>query len=296
MTFIVLDTYSTYRRLLAARDAAEREAIFSAELVQPFAGLVAIMGGGGDGAGMFRQWGMSPDMFAGPQAEQTARHVEALAAADAWNKAARALDDGQAAFAHVTDRVPQRDVVFGLMLADLSNVPLQRGYSGFGAIPGWIMTIYGVPDDYNLYRLQAATVHELHHNLLARVFPVNMMTWTVGEYMVMEGLAESFAAELYGEDTIGYWVTDFDYSRLEDTKRRIRDALDVTGFNQIRGYIFGDDMAGVSGIQKVGVPAFAGYAIGYHLVQAYLKRTGKCVADATFIPARQIIAESGYLD
>ena len=295
MKFTILDTHAAYRQMLAAPDAATREAIFRDELVKPFEGLTRIMGGG-DPLAVFRQWGMSPEQFSGEQGQQMARHLETLAAADAWTKAAQALNDGAAAFASYTDRLAVQAIVFGLLLCEMGNVPSQRGYSGFGGIPGWIMTVYGVPDDYNLQRIQACTVHELHHNILAQVFPINMRSWTVGEYMIMEGLAESFAAELYGEDKIGFWVTEFDNSRLAETKRVIHQGLDVTGFNRIRGYIFGDELAGHSGIEKAGVPAFAGYALGYWTVQAYLKRTGKCVAEATFVPARQIIEESSFFE
>jgi uncharacterized protein YjaZ len=291
MDFHILDTESIYRRLLAAPNAAEREAIFRAELVEPFQGLVNRMGGG-DGLASFAQWGMKPEQFTG-ESDLTS-HLETLAATDAWGRAARALERGWAAFADYADRIPTERIVFGLMLVDMSAVPGQRGYSGFGAIPGYIMTTYGVPDDYNLVRVEAATVHELHHNLLNAVFPRNFMfEATVADYMVMEGLAESFAAELYGEDKIGFYVTEFDESRLDETIASFKGAFDKTGFNTLRAYIFGDAIAEYSGLQAVGVSPFAGYALGYRVVQAYLKRTGKRVADATFVPTSEIIAESG---
>ena len=294
MQFQIVDTEHAYRRLLAAPDAAARERIFSEELIAPFSGLVQFFGG--DGMATFAAWGMSPEQFAGDRREQMAEIVETLAAHDAWNKAAQALEDGRAAFARHANRIPLDSIVFGLYVADMSNVPLQRGYTGFGGIPGWIMTVYGVPDEYNLYRIQAATAHELHHNIRGAVFPGNMMTATVGEYMIGEGLAESFAAELYGKDRIGFWVADFDESRLEEARQVIGGALDVTGFDEIRGYIFGDTLAAHMGLPKAGVPDFAGYAIGYRVVQAYLKRTGKDVVEATFVSPRDIIAQSEFFD
>ncbi len=290
MHFHILDTESTYRRLLAAPDAAAREAIFRAELIEPFQGLVNIMGGG-DGLAAFAQWGMSPEQFADAS---LAPSLDALASADAWARAARALEMGWTAFAPYADRIPTERIVFGLMLNDMSGVPGQRGYSGFGALPGYIMTTYGAPDAYNLARVEGATVHELHHNLLSAAFPRSFMfETTVADYMVMEGLAESFAAELYGEDKIGFYVTEFDDTRLDETITAFASALDKTGFNTLRAYIFGDPMAAYSGYQPVGVPLYAGYALGYRVVQAYLKRTGKRVAEATFAPTADIIAGSG---
>jgi uncharacterized protein YjaZ len=292
MNYTILNTEQTYRSMLAVSSDAEREAIFRKELVEPFSGLIALMGGG-DGVAKFRQWKISPDLCAGEYAASTQLHLDTLAAANAWEQSKEALEKGLQAFHGFS--VPERDLVFALMLADLANTPLQRGYSGFGAIPGWIMTIYGIPDAYNLERVQACTVHELHHNILARIFPMQMHAWTVGEYMIMEGLAESFAQELYGEDKIGYWVADFDMAQMPFVKEKFRTALDTTGFSTIRGYIFGDEFAGAEyGIERVGVPALSGYALGYHTVQAYLQRTGKSVVEATFVPAREIIQESHF--
>jgi uncharacterized protein YjaZ len=114
--------------------------------------------------------------------------------------------------------------------------------------------------------------------------------------MLTEGLAESFAAELYGQDKIGFWVTDLDESRLEETRRIIGGALSATGFDTIRSYIFGDTLSEHAGRAQVGVPAFAGYAIGYRVVQAYLKRTGQSIVEATFVPPQDILAGSGFFD
>lgn len=299
MQFSILETQSTYRRLLAEDDAAVREQIFRAELVEPFVGLTRVFGGM-DPLAMFAQWNMRPDAFAPDQREAMRARLDALASANAFARAATALERGWAAFAPYHDRIRHDAITFALLLCDLSALPMAAGYSGFGAIPGWIMTLYDTPTPDNLKRVEACTVHELHHNLAAGSdsgVNFNMMSITVGEYMVMEGLAESFAAELYGADSIGPWVTAFDGSRLEDTRQMFKDALHLTGFNEVRRYIFGDDvMAAHSGSAGIGVPRYAGYALGYQLVQAYLQRTGQSVVEATYTPSAEIIAESGFFD
>jgi uncharacterized protein YjaZ len=288
MDFHVVDTESAYRRLLDAPDAETREAIFRQELVEPFIGLARFFGG--DGPAVFAQWGMTPEQFSEGKREQMAAVIDAVAGANAWQRAAQALEVGRAAFTAYADRIPLDRVIFGLFIADMSATPQARGYTGFGGIPGWIMTVYGEPDEYNLRRVEAATVHELHHNILGASNPqaVNMRQVTVGDYMILEGLAESFAAELYGADTIGPWVTEFDDADLEHAVTRFREGLGVTGFNEVRRYIFGDPGAGL--------PIYAGYALGYRVVQAYLKRAGKHVVEATFVPARTIIAGSGFFE
>ncbi|MCB0032906.1 MAG: hypothetical protein KDE51_02710, partial [Anaerolineales bacterium] len=50
------------------------------------------------------------------------------------------------------------------------------------------------------------------------------------------------------------------------------------------------------GTEPLGMPDYGGYAVGYRVVQAYLRRTGKTIQEATFVPAAEIVAESGYFD
>ena len=83
---------------------------------------------------------------------------------------------------------------------------------------------------------------------------------------------------------------------LEATKTIFREGLRRTGFNVIRGYIFGGEIAEQMGFEKVDVPLYAGYALGYKVVQAYVKRTGKGVVETSFVPAEEIITESRFFD
>ena len=53
-------------------------------------------------------------------------------------------------------------------------------------------------------------------------------------------------------------------------------------------------MKSFDGSESTGIPAFAGFAIGYHAVQAFLKRTGIAVEKATLIDGETVIKESGY--
>lgn len=292
MKFNVIDTENIYRRLLDTPDAASRAVMFNDELVAPFSGLAKVFGM--DGQTAFKMWGMAPDLFGGDHRDKLRATIETMAAANAWGRAAEALAEGAAAFAKYADRIPQNPITFGLMLADMSAAPWSKGYTGFGAIPGWVMTVYGEPSEYNLARVKPATAHELHHNIFGAVFPNKPMIATVGEYMIGEGLAESFAAELYGAELTGPWVTDFDEARLEETRRLFADALHITGFDEVRKYIFGDVMADFMNWPKTGIAPLAGYAIGYRVVQAYLQRTGKSVVETTFVPAWEIIEESRF--
>lgn len=295
MEFNIIDTEAIYRRLLDTSDAAEREAIYRTELLAPFEGMFRIFGGG-DPIAMARGWTLyTPEDFAGDARLAITSVLDRLAAYDAWDKTAAAIQRANAAFAPYADRIPLRQVTVALVVADARRaIPLDRGYTGFGGIPGYVLVVYNDPNDYNLPRLGGAAVHELNHNVRFSAFPFNPMAVTVGEYIVAEGLAEAFAVELYGEGVVGYYVTDFDDDELATARRVIGGALDVSGFDAVRGYIFGDTISAHMGRPKAGVPDYAGYAMGYRVVRQYLARTGKTAAEATLVPAQEIIAQSGF--
>lgn len=166
-------------------------------------------------------------------------------------------------------------------------------YGGFGAMAGRIMTTVW-PTDYSVTRLPGATAHELNHNVRFVYEPFNPMTTTVGQYIVAEGLGEGFATELFGEELLGPYAQALNTAQLAVTRDRIGAAIDVSGFDVIRGYIFGDWAAEQFGYAPQGLPDFAGYAVGYQVVRAYCARTGLTVAEATFRPWHEIVEQSGY--
>jgi uncharacterized protein YjaZ len=147
------------------------------------------------------------------------------------------------------------------------------------------------PTDENLPRLPSLVAHEFHHKVRLACEPWSEQT-TLGDYIVLEGLAEAFAAELYGEERIGPWVTTLSVAELDQARRVIGAAHEASG--DIRGYVFGDTVADRFGITPVGLPFCAGYAVGYQLVRAYLRYSGKSAVAATSIPSAQIIRESAY--
>lgn len=209
---------------------------------------------------------------------------------DALHAAIEALDPAGHGF-------PLDRVRFTLVLADpkplLSN-PRAGDYTGVVGRDG-LLWVQAWPTEYNLPRLPAAAAHEFHHSIRFRVEPFVVDRTTVGQYVVIEGLAEAFAAELLGEDKVGPWTAALSDAELTAVRPRFREALDVTGFDVIRGYVFGDWAAEWAGYQKQGLPDFAGYAIGYRLVREYLKRSGRTAAEATYLPWREIVEGSRYL-
>ncbi|WP_442603948.1 DUF2268 domain-containing protein [Paenibacillus sp. KN14-4R] len=181
---------------------------------------------------------------------------------------------------------------FGLYIADPKKLELQQGYCGFGGIPGYIqVTIY--PNSYNVPRLPALIAHEFHHNIRFSYFDWDHGNVTVGDYLIIEGLAESFARELYGEDQLGPWVTSFDKEDFEYSLEVMKDALHIKGFAEVSSYMFGDTFAKEQGYPPVGLSPFAGYAVGYQVVQSFMKTNHVGIREASLLGTDEIIHNCG---
>ncbi|HLI70223.1 MAG TPA: DUF2268 domain-containing putative Zn-dependent protease [Ktedonobacteraceae bacterium] len=296
MEITIYDTLSAMRAVIAA-PISERRAVYRERLIEPLRDYWHIA--------MRRINPQAPDDEATAMAmmwnvdleADLAEHRQALDRLeqfDAWHKADEALKLAAQTF-DATGRSCAEDHITGLLFLgnprDRIFMDLNRGYAG-AQLPGYVVLPIW-PNDYNLPRIPAALVHEFNHRVRLTHEPWTMQT-SVGQYIVLEGLAESFAAELYGPEFIGPWVSTLNTEETERSKAIISQALDVTGFDKIRAYIFGDETAKQWGLPELGLPHCAGYTIGYQVVQAYLSRTGKTATEATFVPYAEIIEESGF--
>lgn len=211
----------------------------------------------------------------------------------------QALQTAQSTLNHCIDFIEKNNINisadelrFGMYIADPKKLELQKGYCGFGGIPGFIqVSIY--PNSYNIPRLPAVIAHEFHHNIRFSYFDWDHGNVTVGDYLIIEGLAESFAKELYGEDLLGPWVTSFDKEDLEYSKEVIKDALDIKGFAEVSSYMFGDTIAKEQGYQPVGLSPFAGYAVGYQAVQSFMETNNVGIVEATLLGTDEILSNCG---
>ncbi|MBE1556905.1 DUF2268 domain-containing protein [Sporosarcina limicola] len=189
-------------------------------------------------------------------------------------------------------KVNADEIRFGLYVSDPQKLKLQKGYTGFGGIPGFI-TVNIYPNDYNLPKIPAVIAHEFHHNIRFSYFDWDHGNVTVGDYLVIEGLAESFAKELYGTEHLGPWVTSMDKDDLEYSIHVIGESLDVKGFAEVSSYMFGDEIAKQEGYQSVGLSFGAGYAVGYEAVQSFMKRQNKTIYETTLLSSGEIINGCG---
>lgn len=217
--------------------------------------------------------------------------VEKLKQIDALRVAQKTLEECYIVIGKHNLKINAEELRFGMYLADPAVLSSQNNYCGFGGIPGFIHTTI-LPNDYNTPRLPSLIAHEFHHNVRMSYFDWKYGDITVGDYIIIEGLAESFAKEMYGEEWIGSWATleenDLDYS-IEVFK----DALDVKGFAEVSSYLYGDTFAKEKGYAPVGLSDCAGYAVGYKAVQEYMRIHGVSIFEATRLEEKEILAGCG---
>ncbi|GAA2262453.1 DUF2268 domain-containing protein [Kitasatospora cystarginea] len=166
------------------------------------------------------------------------------------------------------------------------------GYLGMGGFPGAIYLLVW-PTGTSLELIGHGAAHELHHNVRYANVAWNPMTVTVGEQVVAEGLAEAFVRELAGEQAMGPWSKALTGTELDSVYERITARIDVVGMQNLTAYVLGDATAQRMGQQPVGMPDFAGYAVGLRIVDAHLATSGLTAAQSIALPAHEILANAG---
>ncbi|GKU79102.1 DUF2268 domain-containing protein [Paenibacillus sp. L3-i20] len=210
-----------------------------------------------------------------------------------WQECHEAVTSSFSSFLNSGIELPVSEYLYTVLLGDVNSpgLTMNEGICGDGGIPGYIIANL-TPNEYTLPRIKSVLAHECNHNVRYQFIKWNSSI-NLGEMIVSEGLAESFATSMYGEQLLGPWVAKTSMETLHShIKPLMKDKLDVTGFEQINPYLYGDEIAKMQNLTPVGMPYSAGYACGYYLIQYYLKKTGKSITEATITPASTILAET----
>ena len=299
MRTTLIPTNQYYQEILSCEDENKRVEHYIEHFIEPWKPMMDIVAA---------QFGTtSDDPLSGARAwnwllpnqpERIRTLLNEMENVNAWLIAKKVMQQAAARFEPYAAQIPFDEFIGWLVLSN--PVDTNANVFGYTGATDWFnprfICQYWDPAPDNLKHLGGAISHEMHHLVRNRVFPFGPQT-SVADYIIVEGMAESFATSLYGEKYLGRYVSDIKEEALETSKQLITKALTETGFDVIRGYIFGDEIAKTSGAKVVGgMPAFGGYAVGYHVIQAYLQRSGKGIEEATFIPSMDIIEASGYFD
>jgi len=220
--------------------------------------------------------------------------LQRLIAADAWGQLRRELARAWEYQRSVLPGIRHPDQVEVVLTLGNPDDPIfierTLGYYGMGATPGSIWLV-AWPTDYNVTRIGACGVHEFAHNLRT---PNVAAQFNLAEWVIQEGLAEQFTAEVCGDDSTGAWYAGVTGPALDSAYEKVIGAFGTgSSFADWTGYVLGDDIAGRMGHRPVGIPHMGGYAVGRRIVQRYLEKTGLRAAQAIVRPAAEILAGAG---
>jgi uncharacterized protein YjaZ len=230
----------------------------------------------------------SPDQIT----EQISHEVDLISSDPFWLECEHAVRKSLQLFMEHDINLPVSEYLFTIQLGNPESraLTINEGYSGFGGIPGYIWGTI-LPNAYTIPRMKAALAHECNHNVRYQFIQWDH-TVHLGELIVSEGLAENYATFMFGEELLGPWVTRTDAVTLNRRiKPVLKEQLQLTGFDNIAPYLYGDEIAKLQNFKPVNMPYSAGYACGYYLIQYYLRKTGRTIFEATITPASEILDE-----
>lgn len=219
--------------------------------------------------------------------------IELLRSDSFWHSCEKSIRDTLEGFEQHGIVLPAQEYIFTVMLNDPDN-PMSKmtgEYCGDGGIPGFIIGTI-IPNDNSLKMLPVALAHETNHNVRWQY-----MQWspniTLADMLVSEGLAENFAAMMFGRDKIGMWVKNTSAETLQTIiKPAMKAHLQESEFQTVSSYLYGDEIMAMRGGAPIGMPYCAGYACGYALIQHFLQKTGKSIYEATILPTTDILKET----
>ena len=210
-----------------------------------------------------------------------------------WEDCEASIRNALAGFEQHGIQLPTQEYRFTVVLSDPHSpmTAMAGDYCGDGGIPGYIIGSI-VPNARSLSLLPVALAHETNHNVRWQ-----FMQWssqiTLADMIVSEGLAENFAATMFGQDKVGKWVRETTPETLNEiVKPMIKKNLMTSDFQAISSYLYGDEIMALRGGQPIGMPYCGGYACGYALIKHYLKKTGASIYEATITPTAKILEKT----
>lgn len=126
---------------------------------------------------------------------------------------------------------------------------------------------------------QAFFAHEMHH---CSRRSIDGYADTLGQALVTEGLACCFESEFPGA-AVPMYAISINGETLAQVKMRAKPLLNdrISGWGD---WFFGD--------REPEIPNHAGYALGYEIVSAWLRRQGTTAAAAHRVPAAEVLADA----
>lgn len=286
-----------YRKMMHATPA-QRADIYRTELMQPFAFKwqcvgIPLKADKENGCDVVSVSTMSGGYAPAQIDENRLAEIDKMSDDAFWNACENSIRTSLENFEQQGITLSVQEYIFTILLNDPQNpmAAMTGDYCGDGGIPGYLFGTI-IPNKTSLQLLPVALAHESNHNVRWQFMQWNAHI-TLADMVVSEGLAENFAALMFGTDKIGKWVYETSVETLQTCiKPAIKANLEEHDFNKLSSYLYGDAIMALRGGAAIGMPYCGGYACGYHLIQHYLQKTGKNIYEATITPTQEILSQT----
>lgn len=158
-----------------------------------------------------------------------------------------------------------------------------HGVAGYTFGTGKILLQVAPVADWEQW-LPYTVAHEYHHSAWIWRHYAQQPAWTLLHSVIFEGKADAFAHSVFPRQTAP-WVSTLTPDQEAGIWPKMKPELASTDYRVNAKFLFGRD----------GVPKLAGYTIGFHIVEDYLKAHPRAtIAEWAALPDAQLLDESGY--
>ena len=179
---------------------------------------------------------------------------------------------------------PNRVAATEIFLLDESDTFGREKLGGVSAFIdyGGKQTFIVYPEEKVRPILEATVIHEFHHFWRMGLLHITEENETLLDKLVLEGLAEYFVGQLLGSERQGPFINAL-------TEEQAKELWTSTYQNQL--HLKGEETnLLLFGGEEKGLPLWAGYSMGFHLVQWFINsRPDFTIEEITAIPAKAFI-------
>ncbi len=129
------------------------------------------------------------------------------------------------------------------------------------------------------FEICSTLAHELNHCIRMNV--ISSSYNTLFEALISEGLADNFDIEV-NQTKPRPWSVALDDEKLIELKKRAEADFNNSNYNHSDWFFGRDDL---------GIPKWAGYAIGFDIVKKHIEKTGKKASELTTVKAEEFFVE-----
>ena len=255
-----------------SRPAAERAALYAKYVYEP---LLKRCGEGGE----YYEFGKYNLIRPITNLDALANQIKSMRADELFRLIKSALGKSAKLFPgpSTTVCVLAADPDTGYVRTDLHGV---AGYT-FGA--GKILLQVAPVADWKQW-LPYTVAHEYQHSAWTWRRHGAKVDWTLLHSIIFEGKADAFAHSVFPKQTAP-WVSTLTPDQEAAVWQRIKPELATTDFRVNQKFLFG----------REDVPKLAGYTIGFHIVESYLKtHPAARIAEWSALDEQQLLDNSGY--